>query len=293
MKANELLDNILVINMDKHHDRLLHMKKELDKYNLKFKKIKGIDGSKLNIPASILNKFKVESASTNKKIEGNYVPGAIGCALSHLSAYKYCVRNNLPYICIFEDDITITPDILKFKDMDIPDDMDILFLGNCPNKWPRNCCNPNPDPFFKKIDKINKNVLKYNYSKESPIGTYAIIYSNRASRYILDNYKLENAIDIFINNETLNKLNVYGIIPSPVIHCYKFNSNTYNYKNGFNTNMTSNGILNIYKNIKYRNLYFIFIPLSILGILLYNKYRVLSIILFIITFILVTIGILP
>ena len=41
----------------------------------------------------------------DKNKSGSYVPGAIGCALSHLKIYKHVVDNNIPYALILEDDV--------------------------------------------------------------------------------------------------------------------------------------------------------------------------------------------
>ena len=40
--------------------------------------------------------------------------GGIGCTLSHLSLWEYCVNNNLPYIIITEDDIILNKKISSY-----------------------------------------------------------------------------------------------------------------------------------------------------------------------------------
>ena len=76
----QLLQNHIYINLDERNDRMISCENELKKI--------GID---------LPNRF---SAIKNKQ-------GAVGCSMSHLKCLQTAKEENLPYICIFEDDIII------------------------------------------------------------------------------------------------------------------------------------------------------------------------------------------
>ena len=61
------------------------------------------------------------------------VPGKQGCFLSHLALWQEIVDRNLPYACVFEDDVVfhrhwaqLAPTAFSFT----PQDYDLLFMGN-------------------------------------------------------------------------------------------------------------------------------------------------------------------
>ena len=97
-------DNHIYINLEKRTDR-------------NEKTIKQLKNIGINKP----NRF---NAVFNKK-------GIIGCAESHIGVVQYAMDKDLPYLCVFEDDIHITnPKLLKVKINNlINTDFDVLMLG--------------------------------------------------------------------------------------------------------------------------------------------------------------------
>jgi len=97
-------DNHIYINLEKRTDR-------------NEKTIKQLKNIGINKP----NRF---NAVFNKK-------GIVGCAESHIGVVQYAMDNDLPYLCVFEDDIHITnPKLLKVKINNlINTDFDVLMLG--------------------------------------------------------------------------------------------------------------------------------------------------------------------
>jgi hypothetical protein len=77
-----------------------------------------IDGRKFDIDELIENN-KITIRSYNDLIFGRHEHsgmtslGAIGCTLSHLSLWKLCVNDNIPYIIICEDDVNINKNLTK------------------------------------------------------------------------------------------------------------------------------------------------------------------------------------
>jgi GR25 family glycosyltransferase involved in LPS biosynthesis len=73
---------------------------------------KAVDGRKLN-PEELVNNNIISPRSYTDIILGRSehsgIPSlnAIGCSLSHYNLWKKCVKDNLPYITILEDDVNI------------------------------------------------------------------------------------------------------------------------------------------------------------------------------------------
>ena len=61
----------------------------------------------------------------------NNKSGEKGKIQSHLAIIKTAKENNIPYVCIIEDDVKVLNNgvLNKKKVMDVPEDWDILYLG--------------------------------------------------------------------------------------------------------------------------------------------------------------------
>ena len=119
---NKLVDKSYVINLERRKDRLEHIKKEFDKIDLDYKVFVAIDGMKLDLDISDVNK------------------GIIGAIRSHTGVVKDAIKNNYQIIAVFEDDIIFCDDFderLKYYLDNVPNDWDILYLGchfnGCPS----------------------------------------------------------------------------------------------------------------------------------------------------------------
>lgn len=81
---------------------------------------------------SIYQYWKIPN-STNSWWNREILPGELGCAISHLNAWRRFNETNLPYMMFFEDDFTsngvqLTDEILA----QLPCDWDMLYLGRNP-----------------------------------------------------------------------------------------------------------------------------------------------------------------
>ena len=99
------MENIYYINLDHRIDRKKHIEKQLDDLEWKYTRFSAI-------------KHEI---------------GAIGCSMSHLKLLEYAKENNLDYIVIIEDDMTITDmDLFKTqlnKVLNSNINYDVLLLG--------------------------------------------------------------------------------------------------------------------------------------------------------------------
>lgn len=132
--------NIYIINMAKNKDRYKRFKKTIGKSDLrsiKFTRIEGIDGKKLNIQDLVspeAHKNILISENTKyRKYHYELTRGAVGCYLSHINVYKAVKKQSKKYAFIFEDDVKIVkPNLLQEVNNVIPTipfDWDILLLG--------------------------------------------------------------------------------------------------------------------------------------------------------------------
>lgn len=102
--------NVYVINLDKNTDRLQSVSKRLLALDVPFVRISAVNGKGL-------------SAEERKRLVSSFkwwcvrgmLPrdGEIGCALSHLKAYRMLLESQDDYCCVLEDDCQFEP---NFKD---------------------------------------------------------------------------------------------------------------------------------------------------------------------------------
>ena len=98
---------VFVINLKRSEDRRARVQEALGSLSLTYEFIEAVDGNDLSEHevAEIREGF-----DDPRKIDSTRGPvsrGEIGCAISHLKAYKRIVKDNLDYACIMEDDVVI------------------------------------------------------------------------------------------------------------------------------------------------------------------------------------------
>ena len=110
---NTVVDNVFVINLKRRPDRLKEVTTEMQKHNIQFERFSAID-------------------DINLELSGVKMKRGLGCALSHLTIYKFMLQRNYKQIAVFEDDVyfhenfnELFPIIYK----EVPNDWDLLYLG--------------------------------------------------------------------------------------------------------------------------------------------------------------------
>lgn len=101
---------IFVINLASSPDRLTFVGNQLKGMGLDYERIDAVDGRLLTREEVRENVARVHCYCANKR---SPTPGEIGCALSHIKAYRKILKDNLPYACVLEDDVII--DGLEFR----------------------------------------------------------------------------------------------------------------------------------------------------------------------------------
>jgi GR25 family glycosyltransferase involved in LPS biosynthesis len=108
---NKFVDCSWVINLERRKDRLEHITKEFDKFNITFKRFDAIDGKKMG-----------EDVRSSQ----------VACLRSHVGVIKESLKNGYDRIAIFEDDIIFCDDFEKrfeYYAAAVPSDWDIMYLG--------------------------------------------------------------------------------------------------------------------------------------------------------------------
>ena len=117
-----------VINLDRSTDRLAHVRRELGGAGVEFERITAVDGAALD--ARVIEDFC--SRRTAAKPD-DWLPGEIGCFLSHREVWQRIAKGPDVWAAVFEDDIHASPDLgalLSSADW-LPQDADIVRLeGN-------------------------------------------------------------------------------------------------------------------------------------------------------------------
>jgi GR25 family glycosyltransferase involved in LPS biosynthesis len=177
---NSFIDNVYLINMDKDIDRLDKMTKECDKFNIKFERFSGVNPKIL--PEEEKNKY------ITKFCQKYCTNGIIGCGISHLKIYEDVINNNYNNVLILEDDVYFEDDfhsILNNALEELPNDYDILYIGYFGLSSKDTYYDHN---YFFKIfsnKKTEKNIFKNLFCPEFPLGTHAMIISNKGCKKIL------------------------------------------------------------------------------------------------------------
>jgi len=108
------IDSIYVINLEERKDRWNKCIREFAKYNIEENKIIRFDAFKPE-----LEKHNISDYSEFNKIlsrRSNYIQGALGCKLSHMSILKKYINIPNKIILILEDDFKLCNDFLNKMD---------------------------------------------------------------------------------------------------------------------------------------------------------------------------------
>jgi glycosyl transferase family 25 len=100
--------HIFVINLPEDADRRRAIEGQLGRLGLSYEVLPAIKGAQLT-PNERRRQYDEKWFVRN---EGRpALPGELGCALSHLAAYRLVVARKIPYALILEDDAWLNPNL--------------------------------------------------------------------------------------------------------------------------------------------------------------------------------------
>ena len=159
-------DAILVISLSFRQDRRAHIRHQMSRFGLSYSFLEATYGQSLNLKTIDHTLF---TRSTLR-----YLPkGSLGCALSHIGAWKQVVQRGWKYGLIFEDDVILTDTFaedLRARMPEVPPDFDLLYLGS-------GLTAPHHVRAF-----VSTHVFEPHYPRE---GMYAYVVSARGARKLL------------------------------------------------------------------------------------------------------------
>jgi len=177
--------------------------------------IKGVNGKDMDIE-NLSNKVS--------KIYKNFGPkSAIGCALSHVNAWKNFIENTKDeYAIIFEDDIVLEKDFTKNLDVvlsNVPKDFDVLYIGcfGCDENYSKEKFN-----LFKFLCGLigmtseHKKINKYISTPTTAFALHSYIISRKGAQKLIENLdgKINNHLDFCIQElASQKKIKSYVSVP--------------------------------------------------------------------------------
>ncbi len=218
------IDAIYLINLDRRPDRLAAAAEKLAKYGIEYQRFSAIDGRQLSYETLLeigfiyAENMSQERWATTPKKNGNLeyafldssmknkiifsewmTPGAIGCALSHLSVLKEAYAAGYETIWVLEDDIHIEKDpkvletLISELDVLTKETWDILYTDPDPLgdrslpdgsfwwMWRPDLCSFDVERFTKRM-RINDNFIQVG-SKDR---THSMVIRRSGIKKILD-----------------------------------------------------------------------------------------------------------
>ncbi len=185
-----------IVNLKKSFERRQKMEAQLDVLGLSAEFIEAIDGRLM--PE---DELKTVTADVNYA----FLPGEIGCALSHQKIYKRMINENIDHALILEDDVILGNDFKNVIDhVSIPDDQPVVILLSRSNKFFDNALKPICPGFS--LHKTLHATTAHSY-----------ILNNKAANSLLNGlYPVWIVADKWGLFEDMSLVKVYSVIPHPV-----------------------------------------------------------------------------
>ncbi|MFK3619440.1 glycosyltransferase family 25 protein [Pasteurella multocida] len=210
-----------VISLSSAVERRQHIRNQFSQKNIPFQFFDAVS------PSPLLDQLVLQFFP--RLAESSLTGGEKACFISHLSLWYKCVKENLPYIVVFEDDIVLGKDADKFLIGDEwffsrfdPEEIFIIRL----------------ETFLQKVVCEPTHIAPYTHRnflslKSTHFGTAGYIISQGAAKFLLSYFNklhIEEIypIDEFIFNKFLKRRDfiVYQLSPAICIQELQLNKNT-------------------------------------------------------------------
>ena len=228
------VEHVLAINLEKDAARMERVQRQAAEFGIPISRVPAIYGKELDVEY-------VQSFLGSLTAFFQNRPNVVGCALSHMRAWRRIVEEGWECALIVEDDFTFTDGIRKFKKgVTLPKDWSVLYLGHSRGKWPRNPCSRVPTPDYGVGKPGGPVVVEGTYAggqpveviqfvseRDAPMGCWGYVMRRSACEWCLARYRINEPVDVFLSSDsTLSTLQVLGVLPIVITHCYEFGSST-------------------------------------------------------------------
>ena len=196
-----------LINLDRATERLKLMELEFNKCNLSYERIAAVDAKKLTD----------DLYTIDNKYDRDFVPGEIGCYLSHVNTLKQFLKSPYQFALILEDDAILDSNfkpiienaILQHNTLTTYQKWDILKLANGKRR-------------HIEINNVDDKYIIGACGTSIPITTIAAIWTRKAAEKFLAKTIINNKpvvrrpIDCELQHPWEYNLKIYNLLPSIV-----------------------------------------------------------------------------
>jgi GR25 family glycosyltransferase involved in LPS biosynthesis len=183
---------VLVINLDKAHERWKSVKNEFIKENLNPERIQAIDSKNINLNL------------TSTKCKFICPTVAIAITMSHIKSWHFALKSGEESVLICEDDVLLKKDFsrsLELAKKELPPNWDILFVGCLFCQKNSSLASLLMNLSFKKNILANENYSEHLKIPEFVFGSHAYLVSKQGLLKLLHYFsKIDNAVDIQLHN---------------------------------------------------------------------------------------------
>ncbi len=203
---------IFIINLENSVARRLQMQKQMSNLGLPFEFIKAVDGR-------LMSDKQIKQATSI--INYAFLPGEIGCALSHQLVYKKMIDDNIDTALILEDDVILHADTGN-----------ILVNLNLSNNRPEVVLLSRVNKYLKKPTRNITGHYSLHKTHQATTAHSYLINKQAAESLLTHLYPVWMTADKWTFFEELSLLTVYSVIPHPVSLSEESNSSTININKG-------------------------------------------------------------
>jgi len=200
-----------VINLDRSKDRLEHITHVFNERGLDFERIAAVDGT-------LLSEEELNHLTAKSTWQPKLTAAEVGCFLSHRECLHRIAEGSEPWAAVFEDDAMLSPHIGIFLQEDswIPQDADIIKLDTIGM-----ICTLGRR---QKLASTEGEIQSYRLARllSRHYGAEGYIISRQCAKKLYDFTQniTSHQIDVIYFDQDLGllqELNVYQLIPAPVI----------------------------------------------------------------------------
>lgn len=201
-----------IINLKHSLERRAKMESQLIKLNIAHEFIEAVDGREMT---------EAERRNVTREVNYAFLPGEVGCALSHQKIYKKIINENIEAALILEDDVVLSSDLSKIlNNVTLSETKPEILLLSRVNK------------FYKKPIKNIYGSCNLHKMHQATTAHAYIINQKAASKLITNLYPVWMVSDKWSLFEDLSLAKIYSLVPYPVRLSEDANTSTINESKG-------------------------------------------------------------
>ncbi len=192
---------VFVLNLERAKHRRHYVVSHLHSFGIEPRIVTAVDGRALDL-AELERQGIYNDQAAREAFRISLSPAMIGCALSHLNAYKMVVAEKIDVALIAEDDVLFHADLLAQLTVlleTLPPDASIVHLLSV----------------CKDHERVNDHIVRFTMVPTMPVGATAYLITRQGAEKMLDNaFPIRYPADSYIGRSPRWGVAVYGAEPS-------------------------------------------------------------------------------